>query len=65
MSDERYVLIQDNDCHWYVVPFDMLPDWLTWLDIPDDDERAWSSPEFAHAVGGCTSLVTFTNPVIR
>lgn len=61
---ERYHLSQDNDGHWFVVPVSMREEWLAWLDIPSEDERAWTAPAFAHQVGGSPSLVTFTNPEI-
>lgn len=61
---ERYFLTTDNDSHWYVIPEAKRGEWNEWCDIPSDDERAWEPPEFARAVGGSPSLVTFTNPEI-
>lgn len=64
MTGERYYLSADNDCHWYVVPLARKAEWEAWLDIPEDDERAWEPPDFAIAVGGAPCLVTFSEPVI-
>lgn len=63
-SGERHILTMDNDGHWYVIPVAKQPEWGAWLDIPEDDERAWEPPEFAKQVGGSPCLVTFTNPEI-
>lgn len=60
----RFILTQDNDSHWYVVPVDKMAEWDAWLEIDADDERAWDAPDFARPVGGAPSLVTFENPVI-
>jgi hypothetical protein len=56
------VSAQDNDCHWYVVPLANCAEWEAWLEIPEDDERAWDVPTFAKPVGGSPILVTFTDP---
>lgn len=62
---KRYMLQQDNDCHWYVIPTDKEVDWNEWLEIPDDDERSWDVPEYAKDVGGSYTLVTFSEPEIK
>lgn len=64
MTEERYMMAQDSDCHWYVIPVAKQQEWYDWCDIPTDDERAWTPPELAKETGGCYSLVTFTNPEI-
>ena len=61
---ERYFLSTDNDSHWYVVPVARLSEWNAWLEISEDDERAWDVPGFARAIGGAPCLVTFTLPEI-
>lgn len=58
----RYFLGRDNDGHWYIVPVAMAAEWEAWSAIPEDDERAWDAPEFAHRFGGAPCLVTFTTP---
>jgi len=63
-----YVIVKDDDCHAYVIPRDKKADWEAWLDtpppnldLPEDqiDYTAWNVPEYAEAVGGHPSLVTF------
>ncbi|MGO8211808.1 hypothetical protein ACC782_33550 [Rhizobium ruizarguesonis] len=61
---ERFYLTTDNDSHWYVVPVAHKEEWDAWCEIDSDDERAWTPPEFARAVGGAPCLVTFSNPEI-
>jgi len=60
-NEPRYILVRDNDSHWYVIPCDMTEQWESWLSIDSDDERSWEAPEFAEIVGGSPSLVTFSN----
>lgn len=61
---ERYYLSMDNDGHWFVVPTDKAGEWGEWKRLDQDDERAWTPPDFAKQVGGSPSLVTFSNPEI-
>lgn len=63
-SESRYMLAQDNDCHWYLIPASIWPEWQEWLDIPSDDERAWAPPKGAQMIDGYQSI-TFTNPIGR
>lgn len=58
----RYFLSQDNDCHWFVIPVARQREWDLWREIDSDDERAWTPPDFAQAIGGSPSTVTFCAP---
>ena len=58
------MLVTDNDGHWYVIPAQNEAEWSHWCAIPADDERSWQPPDFAMAVGGSPSLVTFSDPII-
>ena len=62
MADQRFFLSQDNDSHWYIIPVDKRVEWNDWLELDEDDEPSWMVPEFAKAVGGNPSLITFTDP---
>ena len=64
-SEQKYILIQDDDSHWYVIPADKEQEWHEWCDIDPDDERSWTPPDFAESVGGSTSLVKFTGYEIK
>jgi hypothetical protein len=59
VSEQRYFLSSDNSGHHYVVPVENRDEWWAWLEIPDDDERAWDAPVFARRVEGG---LTFTDP---
>lgn len=59
--NRRYSLLQDDDCHWYVVPVDKIEEFVAWVETFVEDER----PEGVLEIGGGTSLVTFENPTIR
>lgn len=59
-TEQRFVLVQDNDAHWYVIPADKWPAWDGFCGSPhygDDDPPEWAKP-----VGGHPRLVTFTDP---
>lgn len=58
--EEEYILTQDNDAHWYVIPADREDDWVDFLDIDPDDEAAWDVPDWAEQIGGSPSLVKFS-----
>ena len=58
---ESYFLSQDNSSHWYVVPVSRVDDWNYWVNLPEDDEDGWETPDYAREVGGAPSLVTFTD----
>ena len=53
---EEFILAQDNDGHWYVIPDDKNEEFYRWV----DDEGNWDIPEYAKEVGGAPSLVKFT-----
>lgn len=56
----RFFLDSDADGHWYVVPENKRAEWQAWVNC--DDEDSWQVPDYAKAVGGAPSLVTFTDP---
>jgi hypothetical protein len=61
---KRFFLSTDNDSHWYVIPIAHRGDWEEFLEIDSDDERSWTVPKWAEAVGGSPTLVTFSDPVV-
>lgn len=63
--DAGFTLVEDNDCHWYVIPASRLVDWSKWLELDSDDEASWDAPGYAVSAGGSPSLVRFSNYVIR
>jgi len=61
-NHKKYILAQDNSCHWYLIPFENKVEFDEWLEIDEDDERSWTPPEFAKEIGGWHKL-TFENPI--
>ncbi len=53
----EYILVQDDDCHWYVIPANKENQWSNWLKGADADN--WDLPDFAERIGGCYTLVKF------
>ena len=68
----RYILKSDDDGHWYVVPADKdreAADYFEavskyWGEPSDENAREPDRPDWLEEVGGCPSLVTFTDPKI-
>ena len=54
-----YILVKDNDAHYFVIPYNELQKWDAWRNLDPDDEKSWDVPDFAEEVGGSPSLVRF------
>jgi hypothetical protein len=50
-----YVLVQDESCHWYVIPAKNESEWHRWC----ENEEAAEAPAWARRVNGPPSLVEF------
>lgn len=61
---QRFMLVQDDDCHWYMIPADKQVEWNEFRNIPSDDERSWDVPLWAEQIDSYRD-VTFENPIIR
>ena len=57
--------MQDQSCHWYVVPVANLKEWDEWNHLDEDDPKSWEIPAFAQQVGGSSRLVKFKNYTIE
>lgn len=63
---KRFCMIQDNDCHWYVIPVNLCGKFQRLLDDGDKDEYAKFNETFGEfAIGGSPALVTFEKPRIN
>jgi len=60
-NQQKYTLVQDNDCHWYIIPVEKNKEWDEWLEIDSDDERGWTPPFFSVSIDG-PSHVVFEKP---
>lgn len=58
---EEFYLSQDNDGHWFVVPVEKEADWEQWLELDEDDETSWNTPEWVEMIGGSYTLVKFNS----
>jgi hypothetical protein len=52
-----FILVQDDSCHWYVIPEHMSAVWDRWWE--DDEGR--EAPEWAHRINGAPSRVVFNS----
>ena len=56
---KRYFFAQDNSCHWYLVEAAERVHWDAWLELSEDDERAWDHPPFATRLDSGIEQATF------
>jgi len=54
---KEHILIQDNDCHWYVIPDDKRQEWFAWCE--SENYGYEDLPSWANEVGGSPCLVKF------
>ena len=59
--DKKYFLDQDHSSYWYIIDAKHRNDWNEWLDLDENDERAWQAPDFAKKLGRYPNNVEFTN----
>jgi squalene cyclase len=52
-----YVFESDEDGHFYVIPKARIKDWCAWLS--SEDAKNGVEPDWADAIGGAPSLVSF------
>lgn len=55
-----FILVQDDSCHWYIIPAKEAINWDEWV----DNEEDWDVPGYAVAVGGSPSRVMFSGFLI-
>lgn len=48
--------MQDNDCHWYIIPEDKLEAWNEFCNLDPDDEASWNVPDFAKSEDGPSAV---------
>jgi hypothetical protein len=56
----RFRIVSDDDGHKFIIPADKTKAWEHYVSDLDAEQ-----PEWAVGIGGCVSLVTFTDPVIQ
>lgn len=69
----QYILKQDDDGHWFVIPADKENEWSEyieavyryWDDIPFDNVPPPTEPEWVEQVGGAPSRVKFSEYTIE
>lgn len=61
---ERHFIGSDCSGHHYLVPMSKRKQWLEWVSIPEEDERAWEAPDYAGRIDG-GGLLTFAEPRIE
>jgi hypothetical protein len=58
-----YIIVTDDDAHWYVIPKAALSKWDAWL--LSEEAELGDIPNFSEAVGGSPSLVLFGTYIIE
>lgn len=57
--DQEFILEQDPDSHWFVIPADKAGKWEKWCAMDPDDTEAWAPPEWAVEINGSPTNVKF------
>lgn len=57
MIEQRFKLVQDDSDHWYVIPVEREEEWTEF----EEDEDNWDVPEWAKALNGSPSHITFSD----
>lgn len=61
-----FVLVQDEDCHWFVIPAARADEWDGWCqDVAEDMTCSLELPCWAERVNGAASRVEFSGYVIK
>jgi len=68
--NKRYILKQDQDCHWYIVPKDVEDNFNKLMDHAYEVDNFNELDKFIKengviSVGGAPSLVSFVDPIIE
>lgn len=59
-NHQKFLLVQDNDCHWYIIPEDKKNEFDSWVEIicsGDMDDEGYIQPEWAKPVDGPHSIL--------
>ena len=54
---QEYMLVRDNDGHWYVIPAGRDEEFDAWCE--SDEYELGETPEWADRIGGSPSLILF------
>lgn len=70
MPNTRYVLLPDDDGHWYVIPVDKQDEFFKWVEntmnaCEDLEMEFPDKPDWADLVPGAPNLVEFGEYVIK
>ena len=55
----EYVIVSDDDGHYYVIPADKIKEWNHWLESQDYQDGI--APIWCEEIGGAINLVKFKN----
>lgn len=59
---QRYSLVTDDSCHWYMIPSNMREAWDVWMaDESDDGPAGGCEPEWAERLAKGVSFYSFTD----
>lgn len=49
---KEYIQVSDNSGHRYIIPYEQLKDWDSFMEIPEDDPKSWEVPAYAEVLDG-------------
>ena len=54
---KSYKLVQDDSCHWYLIPAENKKEWEEFCALDPDDEASWDVPKWASQIDGPHSIL--------
>lgn len=60
----RWCLVQDNDCHWYLIREEQREEFNKWVSF-SDDHAAWNGEMFGECRVDGPHNITFAAPEIK
>lgn len=58
-ADGWRVLVQDDSCHWYLIPAERRAEWGRFVDVMENGDGDADTPSWATRLGGAPSLIEF------
>lgn len=49
---QEFIEAKDNDSHRYRIPIDKQEEFEEWVELPEEDEKAWEEPSYAERLDG-------------
>lgn len=58
-NHQKFLLVQDDDCHWYIIPDDCKTEFDAWIErmCSDEEDVDCSQPDWCKGIDGPQSIL--------